>query len=116
MEKPIKVVFLKQAEDFTDSLDQMTKKKIFFAIHKVQERLFGEWFEKLQGSDGIFEFRVNSNNKWVRLFAFWDTRGESETLIIGTHGIFKKTNKTPKSEIDKAEQIKRDYFQDKFKK
>ncbi|MBI4646356.1 MAG: type II toxin-antitoxin system RelE/ParE family toxin [Bacteroidia bacterium] len=46
----------------------------------------------------------------MRLFAFWDSSGDIETLIISTHGIYKKTNKTPKSEINKAEQIKRDYF------
>ncbi|MBI4646357.1 MAG: hypothetical protein HY738_07140 [Bacteroidia bacterium] len=63
MEKPIRIVFLKQAEDFTDFLDHTARKKLFIAIHKVQERLFGEWFQKLQGSDGIFEFRIYSENK-----------------------------------------------------
>lgn len=44
-----------------------------------------------------------------RLFAFWDTDGD--TLVIATHGIIKKTQKTPKKEITKAETIRRRYFE-----
>ena len=46
-----------------------------------------------------------------RLFAFWDT--EKETLVITTHGIIKKTQKTPPKEIAKAIEIKRKYFNSK---
>lgn len=46
-----------------------------------------------------------------RLFAFWDT--EAETLVVATHGIVKKTQKTPKKEIEKAERIMKDYFNEK---
>lgn len=49
--------------------------------------------------------------KFYRLFAFWDTEDQRETLIVGTHGIVKKSNKTPKEEIRHAEQIKRKYFE-----
>ena len=45
------------------------------------------------------------------MFAFWDT--DSETLIIATHGIIKKTQKTPAKEIAKAERIRTEYFEDK---
>ena len=48
-----------------------------------------------------------------RLFSFWDT--ETETLIIATHGIVKKTQKTPAKEIAKAEEIRREYFEQKNK-
>ena len=43
-----------------------------------------------------------------RLFAFWDT--QTDTLVIATHGIIKKTQKTPKKEIAKAERIRQEYF------
>ena len=45
-----------------------------------------------------------------RLFAFWDSTNEEETLIVCTHGLIKKTNKTPKADITKAEKYKADYF------
>lgn len=115
MEKPIEVIFLKQAEEFTNSIEDKPKKKLFQAIRKTKERLFGQWFTKLKSSDGIFEFRVDDSGKFYRLFAFWDTEGEKETLVVATHGLIKKTNKTPPAEIRKAEQIKRDYFEEKKK-
>jgi phage-related protein len=99
MEKPIEVIFLKQAEEFQ-------------AIRKTKKRLFGQWFTKLKSSDGIFEFRVDDSGKFYRLFAFWDREGEEETLVVATHGLIKKTNKTPPAEIRKAEQIKREYFEE----
>lgn len=49
-------------------------------------------------------------NHIYRLFAFWDTRGAVETLIVCTHGLDKKTQKTSPQEIKKAEQMKRRHF------
>lgn len=46
-----------------------------------------------------------------RLFAFWDKDGE--TLVIATHGLVKKSQKTPKREIEKAERIRIGYFESK---
>jgi len=48
-----------------------------------------------------------------RLFAFWDKTDNLNTLVISTHGIEKKTAKTPKKEIEKTERIMREYFQAK---
>jgi phage-related protein len=45
------------------------------------------------------------------LFSFGDT--ESETLIIATHGIVTKTQKTPPKEISKAEALRKEYFESK---
>jgi phage-related protein len=115
MEKLIEVIFLKQAEEFSNSLEDKPKKKLFLAIRKTKERLFGQWFTKLKSSDGIFEFRIDDNGKFYRLFAFWDTEGEEETLVVATHGLIKKTNKTPPAEIQKAEHIKWEYFEEKKK-
>ena len=64
MEKPIEVIFLKQAEEFTNSIENKPKKKIFQAIRKTKDRLFGQWFTKLKSSDGIFEFRVDDSGKF----------------------------------------------------
>ena len=113
MHKPIEVIFLNQAEDFVDSLEYKARRKLFQAIRKTKERLFGDWFKKIKDSDGIFEFCVDENGKFYRLFTFWDTEYPEETLIIGTHGLIKKSNKTPKEDIRKAEQIKREYFEEK---
>ena len=67
-------------------------------------------FKKLENSE-IWEFRTLFNGTCYRLFAFWDTK--IEALVVATHGIVKKTQKTPKKEIEKAERIRQEYFNDK---
>ena len=67
-----------------------------------------ELFKKLENSE-IWEFRTLFNGNCYRLFSFWDT--ETETLVIATHGIVKKSQKTPPKEIIKAEEIRKKYFE-----
>lgn len=69
-------------------------------------------FKKLDDTN-IWEFRTPFNGISYRLFSFWDT--EQETLVIATHGIIKKTQKTPSKEISKAEEIRKQYFDNKQK-
>ena len=59
------------------------------------------------------EFRTLYDGIQYRIFAFWDT--EEETLVLTTHGIIKKTQKTPAKEIEKAERIRKEYFNSKNK-
>jgi len=108
--KPIEIILLPDAEKFVDNIEISARKKMFYAIRKTKMRVFGDWFEKLKSSKDIFEFRVKDSNKFFRLFAFWDSTGEIETLIVCTHGLIKKSNKTPKKDIEKAEMIKEKYF------
>jgi hypothetical protein len=51
---------------------------------------------------------------YYRLFAFWDKTDITETLVISTHGIIKKSKKAPLSEIEKAEHLRRIYFNQKI--
>ncbi len=113
MDKPIEVIFMKQAEDFVDELEEKARRKLFHAIRKTKAREIGQWFKKLKGTDGIYEFRFDENGKFYRLFAFWDNEDKIETLVVAAHGITKKTNKTANEEIKKAEHIKREYFEEK---
>ena len=67
-----------------------------------------ELFKKIENSE-IWEFRTLYNGIAYRLFAFWDT--DMNTLVVATHGIIKKTQKTPKKEIARAEAIMKQYFE-----
>ncbi len=67
-------------------------------------------FKKLTGTK-IWEFRALHDGNCYRLLSFWDTR--NETLIVATHGIVKKSQKTPKKEIAKAEALRKEYFDNK---
>lgn len=80
-------------------------------INKSKYVLDKELFKKLDDADDMWEFRTLYSGIAYRLFAFWDT--EKETLVITTHGIIKKTQKTPPKEIAKAIEIKRKYFNSK---
>lgn len=87
-----------------------------FLFDKTECGYRGEWFESLKETNGLWEFRLRFNKNFYRLLAFWDRDGEIESLIVATHGFLKKTNKTPTSEIRKAESLKIKYFETKKKK
>lgn len=105
-----KIVYSKEVINFLNSLDDKTKGKIMFNIEKSKYVIDKELFKKLKGSD-IWEFRTKYNGAIYRIFAFWDT--EADTLVITTHGIIKKTQKTPNKEIERAENIREEYFKGK---
>ena len=105
------VRFMEPAKGFLDSLDDKSREKILFNIWKSRETNNPELFKKLTGD--IWEFRTRFKSKQFRLLAFWDKSEEKETLIIATHGFIKKTQKTPKKEIERAEQLRTDYLANK---
>lgn len=106
-----KVKFLEEAKEFLDSLDEKPRDKIFYNIWKSKISKDDELLKKLD--DEIWEFKTLYNKIAYRLFAFWDETENS--LIIATHGIIKKTNKTPKREINKAKQLRAEYLKIKKK-
>lgn len=106
-----KVKFLEEAKQFLDSLDEKPRDKIFYNIWKSKISRDEELFKKLD--DEIWEFRTLHNKTAYRLFAFWDETEKS--MIIATHGIIKKSDKTPKKEIDKAKQLRSEYLKSKRK-
>lgn len=103
------VLFLTEAREFLLSLDEKSRDKIIFNIDKAKIKTDNELFKKLKGE--IWEFRTLYNKTYFRLFAFWDKEEKQQTLVLATHGIIKKTAKTPEKEIEKAEQIRLKYFE-----
>ncbi|MCD4725902.1 MAG: type II toxin-antitoxin system RelE/ParE family toxin [Bacteroidales bacterium] len=102
------VLFLEQAIDFVERLDAKSRNKIYYNIDKAKLLNDPKLFKKLEGE--IWEFRTKYNGIQYRLFAFWDKTEETDTLVISTHGIIKKISKIPKSEIEKANKIRLEYF------
>ena len=109
----IQVVLMEEALAFVRSLPLKVQEKITYNYKKIELGVMDkELFKKLENSN-IWEFRTMYNGNCYRLFSFWDT--ETETLVIATHGIVKKTQKTPAKEIAKAEEIRKEYFNNKKK-
>ena len=102
---------MKKASEFLSSLPEKAQKKITYNLLKVEGgEINKELFKKLDDTE-IWEFRTLFNGVSYRLFAFWDTT--SDTLIVATHGIIKKTNKTPQKEIKTAEALRIEFFDNK---
>lgn len=105
-----KIIYSDETIKFLNSLDEKAKAKIMYNVNKSKYVVDKELFKKLDNTD-IWEFRTLYGGIVYRLFAFWDTN--NETLVITTHGFIKKTQKAPRKEIAKAEEIKKQYFNSK---
>ncbi len=114
--KPLKVILMPEAEEYLSKVELKIQFKILNSIQKTEAGFKGEWFTKLKETNGIYEFRERDSKYFYRILAFWDSENDRETLILATHGFDKKTNKTPKSEIKRAESIKEAYFLNKNKR
>ena len=98
-----------EALSFVRSLPLKVQQKITYNYKKIEQGVMDkELFKKLENSE-IWEFRTLFNGSCYRLFSFCDT--ETETVVIATHGIVKKSQKTPPKEITKAEEIRKKYFE-----
>lgn len=113
MKPNFEIELLPEAVEFLDRLDNKTREKIYYNIRKAQFVNDDELFKKL--NNFIWEFRTLYNSNAYRLFSFWDTTEEKVALVVATHGILKKSQKTPTKEIKKAEEIRRQYLDNKKK-
>jgi phage-related protein len=111
MVEKFQVQFLEEAAEFIDKLEEKARDKVIYNIQKARLSNDKELFKKLK--DEIWEFRTLFNRTHYRLFAFWDKTGQTETVVISTHGIIKKTDKTPSGELEKVEKIRKLYFERK---
>jgi len=114
MKQNFEIELLPEAIEFLENLDDKARAKIYYNMKKSQFVNDKELFKKL--TDTIWEFRTLYNRKAYRLFAFWDKTEGKETLVVSTHGILKKTQKTPTKEIKKAEEARKQYLNNKNNK
>lgn len=71
-----------------------------------------KYFDHLTGTDGLFEIRIKLGSNIYRVFCFFD----KGNLVVLLSGFQKKTQKTPKKEIKKAERLKQEYYEEKNRK
>lgn len=107
----LKVIYLPEAYEFMLNINSTASEKLAYNVRKVRMGIKDKnIFKKLTGTE-IWEFRALHDGNCYRLLSFWDTR--NETLIVATHGIVKKSQRTPKKEIVKAEALRKKYFDNK---
>lgn len=97
--------------DFYKNQDEKVQRKIEFVLDMIrfEKRVPTKFFKQLENTEGIYEVRVITTFKSIRILCFFD----EGTLIVLSNCFLKKTQKTPKKEIKKAESIKAAYFKDK---
>jgi phage-related protein len=97
--------------EFFDKQKPKVKDKILWTLRLIetQRHIPSEYFDHIIGTDGLYEIRVRHGSDIYRVFCFFD----EDQLILLANGFQKKTQKTPKSEIEKALKIKKEYEQEK---
>ena len=94
--------------DFFVRLRPEVKKKFNWTLELIAtvERIPKKYFQHITNSTGIYEIRVEVGSDIFRVFSFFD----KGNLIILVNGFQKKTQKTPRKELELAEKLKKQYF------
>ncbi len=110
MNKVRSIYFFKNYfEEFYNQQTERVQKKILWTLKLIEEieRIPDKYLKYLKGTTGIYEIRIQVGNNIYRIMCFFD----SGNIIVIGHGFQKKTQKTPKEQIEKAEQIKKEYYE-----
>jgi phage-related protein len=107
------VEFENHFSDFLKKQPIKVQNKIFKIIEAIEtlEKVPSNYLKSIIGTDGLFEARIQLGSDIWRVFCFFD-RGR---LVILLNGFVKKTQRTPKNEIEKANQLMIKYFKSKAK-
>lgn len=95
--------------DFYQKQDTKVKIKIQYVLELIKRigRVPEKFLKHLDGTDGLYEIRIDYQSNIYRIFCCFD-KGQ---LIVLFNGFQKKTQKTPKKEIDKAIRLMKEYFE-----
>lgn len=100
--------------DFFNLLKPDIQKKFNWTLQLIAtiDRVPEKYFKHVSGSSGLYEIRIEIGSDIYRVFSFFD-KGQ---LVILLNGFQKKSQKTPKNEIELAEKSKKQYYNEKDKK
>jgi phage-related protein len=100
--------------DFFETLKPDVRRKFNWTLKLIAtvERIPVKYFKHMEGTTCLYEIRVEVGSDIYRVFSFFD-KGQ---LIILLNGFQKKSQKTPKNEIELAEKLKKQYFDEKADK
>lgn len=105
------ITYKEYFHEFFEKQRQKVKDKIIWTFELIEDlqRVPDVYLKHIENTDGLFEIRVQLGNDIFRIFCFLD-KGQ---LVVLTSGFQKKTQKTPKREIDRALKIKKEYENEK---
>ncbi len=101
-------------EEFLKNQSTKVQDKVFKIIEAIEtlERIPSQYLKHLENTDGLYEARIKLGSNIWRVFCFFD-KGK---LVILLNGFQKKSQKTPKNEIEKALKLKSEYYNNKSRK
>lgn len=100
-------------DDFFKDQPQKVRDKIIKILDIIEqvERIPTTYLKYIEGTNGLFEIRVQLGNNIFRIFCFFD----GNRFIILLTGFQKKTQKTPQTEIERAVRLMNEYYEEKRK-
>lgn len=100
-------------DDFFKAQTQKVRDKIIKILDLIEqvERIPSTYLKYIEGTNGLFEVRVQLGNNIFRIFCFFD----GNKFVILLTGFQKKTPKTPPTEIDRAIRLMNEYYEEKRK-
>ena len=110
MEAKRKILYFKNYfQEFFDAQTERVKDKVdqVLFLVTVAERIPKKFFDRMIGYDGLWEIRIEFQSNIFRIFCCFD----EGNLVVLFNGFQKKSQKTPKKEIEKAMRIKKEYFE-----
>ena len=95
--------------DFLDSLPGKVAQKVTWVLKLIEDldSVPSSYFKKLTGTEEIWECRITFGSNAYRIFCFF----AGDSVVVLTHGFAKKSQKTPRAEIEKAETYRRDFLE-----
>lgn len=112
MSKKRTVIFYKDYfQSFFLKQNEKIKAKIVWTLNLIEEHqnIPETYLKHLKGTSGLYEVRIQQGNNIFRVFCFFD----EGKLVVLMNGFQKKSQKTPKNEIEKAIKIKNEYEQER---
>jgi len=107
------VIYRNSFLDFYREQDDKVQLKIQYVLDLIrfERQVPGKFFKPLTNTNGIYEIRVITTFKSIRILCFAD----NEDLVVLTNAFLKKTQKTPKKEIRIAQRLRSEYLVEKNK-
>ena len=97
--------------EFYQKQNLKVKGKIQYVFELIREveRVPEKFLKHLAGTNGLYEDRVEYQSNIYRIFCCFD----EGKIVVLFNGFQKKTEKTPQNEIEKAQKLMQDYFENK---
>ena len=105
------IAFGNYYHDFLKTLNEKESRKVKYIISllETEDRMPVKFIRHLNEYGNLYELRIKYERNIYRVFFIFD----EGKIVVLFHGFHKKSQKTPKTEIEKALKIRREYYDQK---